>query len=326
MSERTYTTGTAHIAPFPWNLEPLFGGGSVNYFDDDDTTAGAADRVAPQGQGVYADDDCGAEVSFTDDGLIPTDAVINSVTQRTRISAPGSVGWYTYPYQRRPGIGTVAGAQLAYAAAAANKDTTWTADVQGAAFTKAVLFQTRFGVGNDWYLSNAAAYVAVHKLSIIVAFTLPAPVVTTEEAQELTGTSAQLVGTLNPAGANATYPVSYYFEYGTDPSLTSPSSTTPVTGQVGSADIDVTETVTGLTGGTWYYRLVATNADQTIYGDIKSFTLSVSADAFVLDEFLIATSSPGFASKDSRSLVTMTEFAVQLPFPCNREEILEDVT
>lgn len=325
MSTRTYSAGSgAYTSPYPWTFEPLYAHLGINYFDGNDDTAGAADWV-PSGSG-YGDDDVGGEVTFTDDGAIPVLSTINSVTQRIKIGTATFVKWYSWPYQRRPGIGQVNGAQLIYTKPAAYISVVWTSDVQGAAFTKSVIFQTRFGVGNDHYLTNSPqAHVAVSEMRLEIDFDLPAPLVTTEEARNLAATTATLVGTLNPQGANATYPVSYYFEYSQSPTLASSSTTTPVGGQTGSSAVEVTEDITGLIGGTWYYRLVATNADQTVYGDIESFTLSVSADAFVLDEFLIATSSPGFAAKDARLLLSELEFAVQAPFPCNREEILEDV-
>jgi len=95
-----------------------------------------------------------------------------------------------------------------------------------------------------------------------------APTVTTNQATNVSATSAQLNGTVNPNGQNSTA----WFEYSTDSGLI-PSSTTP-TKQVlaASSDIVFSDGITGLsTGTTYYYRLAAQNSGGIQRGSIRSF-------------------------------------------------------
>lgn len=96
---------------------------------------------------------------------------------------------------------------------------------------------------------------------------LAAPIVITGPADAVGATSAQLTGTINPQGTAT----SYRFQYG--PTVTY-GSTTPITSAGGgSADVDASADITGLTPNTLYhYRLVAvrssvvvaTGADRTL--------------------------------------------------------------
>lgn len=64
---------------------------------------------------------------------------------------------------------------------------------------------------------------------------------------------------------------SYYWQYGTTTSLGSQTPTVAVA--AGATSVAVTTTLTGLSPSTlYYYRLVATNADGTVYGYTYSFT------------------------------------------------------
>jgi hypothetical protein len=100
------------------------------------------------------------------------------------------------------------------------------------------------------------------------------PKVTTGPATSVDSISATLNGTVNPNGSSTTY----YFEYGLTPSY---GSQTPET-DVGSGidNVDVSEAITVLDPiATYHYRLVATNALGTSYGEDMIFTNDKDADA-----------------------------------------------
>jgi 6-phosphogluconolactonase (cycloisomerase 2 family) len=95
-----------------------------------------------------------------------------------------------------------------------------------------------------------------------------APSALTGAASGISGTGAGLTGTLTSNGS----PTAYVFEFG--PSLSFGSITTPAIAP--GADFTPraeTAPVTGLAAGTtYYYRLVATNAQGTTFGAVASFT------------------------------------------------------
>ena len=103
------------------------------------------------------------------------------------------------------------------------------------------------------------------------------PTATTQVATDVTGTSATLNGGVNPEGSATTA----YFVYGTDPTLTTGTTTTAAV-SIGSgfSDVALTAPLTGLQPGTtYYYEVVATNADGTVDGPIVSFTPLAPATA-----------------------------------------------
>jgi len=95
------------------------------------------------------------------------------------------------------------------------------------------------------------------------------PTVATSSATSITTTGADLNGSVNPNGlaTNA------LFEWGTDPTLAT-FTTTPV--QIlgnGTASLPITESLTGLGfGTTYYFRVSATNAAGTQTSSIESFS------------------------------------------------------
>jgi hypothetical protein len=94
------------------------------------------------------------------------------------------------------------------------------------------------------------------------------PSVVTGQAIETSSSSATLQGTVNP-NARAT---SYYFEYGT---TTAYGTSTPAqnTG-AGTAAQEVEAAVGGVAVGvTYHYRLVASNADGTTFGEDRTFVI-----------------------------------------------------
>lgn len=96
----------------------------------------------------------------------------------------------------------------------------------------------------------------------------PAPTVSDEAASEVSG-GFELTGTVNPNGAAT----SYQFEYGT---TTSYGSKVPVPEESigsGSADVPVTQTVSGLLPNTTYhFRLVARHAGNSAASADRTFT------------------------------------------------------
>ena len=93
-----------------------------------------------------------------------------------------------------------------------------------------------------------------------------APVATTGPATNVTATTATLTGTVSPNNTDTTY----YFEYGTTAAYGTKTATQgPIQG---NADKAVTADVTGLAPSTTYhYRLVAVNADGTVFGKDATF-------------------------------------------------------
>jgi hypothetical protein len=104
------------------------------------------------------------------------------------------------------------------------------------------------------------------------AFTTePAVELSTGAATAVTSNSATLNGTVDPAGQ----PVSdCHFDYGTTASYGQSVPCTPAPGS-GSGAVAVHADISGLTGGiTYFFRLVATNADGTTAGTMSLLTTS----------------------------------------------------
>lgn len=101
-----------------------------------------------------------------------------------------------------------------------------------------------------------------------------APIVQTFSAYNLTSNSGTLSGTVNPNG----YLTTYWFEYGTSPSLG--NLTTSQTIGSGTGNVTVSATLTGLaTNGTYYFRVIADNAYGRSQGSIASFATTGSGQA-----------------------------------------------
>jgi hypothetical protein len=112
------------------------------------------------------------------------------------------------------------------------------------------------------------AIVAVAAPLVAQAATVPgkptAPKATTGGATVVHGTSATLVGTVDPGGAAT----SYSFQYG--PTLAYGKQTTPGKLPAGTSRVKVGQAVTGLLAG-YHYRLVATNEVTTAFGKDRAF-------------------------------------------------------
>jgi hypothetical protein len=104
------------------------------------------------------------------------------------------------------------------------------------------------------------------------AFSTPAsaPQLSGAGATVLDGSEVTLYATIHPEGQAATY----HFEYG---STSTYGESVPLPdGQAGSATAQISQTITGLSGGTTYYfRLAATNGTGTTYGGTGTFTTSL---------------------------------------------------
>ncbi len=136
--------------------------------------------------------------------------------------------------------------------------------------------------GTTYYFRVVATNSAGTLKGLILSFptVAPPPTVVTTAATSVTTTGATLNGTVNPNGLAT----DGYFEWGTDPTLATKSTTsTQAMGSGGSAAA-ITAPLTGLTPGTTYYfRVVATNAGGTDNGTILSFTTVVFSDDFSTD-------------------------------------------
>lgn len=113
--------------------------------------------------------------------------------------------------------------------------------------------------GNNLALSSARTFT----------ITTSGPVVSTGSA-EINFPAAILSGTVNPRGAGT----NYYFEYGTNQRY---GCTTAIKyAGAGNEDIPATGTTTCLLPAkTYHYRIVATDACGTTYGDDKNFRMKI---------------------------------------------------
>jgi hypothetical protein len=113
----------------------------------------------------------------------------------------------------------------------------------------------------------AAAAVALLSLVLVSSAAAKAPTAVTGAATSVGATTAVVEGKVD-AGGEAT---SWYVEYGTSTSYG--SRTGARSGGNGTAPVDVTEQLHGLTtGATYHYRLVATNASGTSRGADQTFS------------------------------------------------------
>jgi phosphodiesterase/alkaline phosphatase D-like protein len=110
-------------------------------------------------------------------------------------------------------------------------------------------------------IPTAATMLALGLLVLAPAATAAAPGATTGPVGAVGGTTATLKGTVSPGGQATTW----QFEYG--PTTSYGTKTTARNAGSGTAAVDVSADLTGLTPGTTYhYRLTATNAAGTARG------------------------------------------------------------
>jgi N-acetylneuraminic acid mutarotase len=130
------------------------------------------------------------------------------------------------------------------------------------------VINTGFMIGTTYYYrivaSNGSgttrgAILSVHQ----------APFVTTLAATSVGATTAELNGIVTPNGLGT----ATWFEFGTDPTLASSTSTSSQSIGSGTTSQSVNVALTGLTTGTtYYYRIAASNSSGTTKGDIGSVT------------------------------------------------------
>jgi hypothetical protein len=101
------------------------------------------------------------------------------------------------------------------------------------------------------------------------------PLVSTAGVGQVRGTSAQLLGTVNPNGAASTY----YFQYG--PTTAYGAQTTSASLPAGFTRIKVGRPVVGLLPG-YHYRAVATNSFGTAVGRDRTFSTKSSGAKIVI--------------------------------------------
>jgi YVTN family beta-propeller protein len=101
----------------------------------------------------------------------------------------------------------------------------------------------------------------------------PLPTVTTASATSITQTTATLNGSVNPNGIATTG----WFEYGTDPTLTTNTLTPTQTIGSGTSAQAMTANLINLTSGTaYYFRAVASNSAGPAKGSIFTFTTTAA--------------------------------------------------
>ncbi len=101
-----------------------------------------------------------------------------------------------------------------------------------------------------------------------IRYVLVANRMDTVAATSVSSTGATLNGNLNPSGVATTG----WFEWGTSPTLSGATSTTPVALGSGNSDVSSSAVLTGLTANTTYYfRFASNNGSSTSYGNILSF-------------------------------------------------------
>jgi hypothetical protein len=151
----------------------------------------------------------------------------------------------------------------------------------------------------------------------------PAPVVSDESATEVSGTSFELKGTVNPSGSATTY----QFEYGTTTSYGSKIPVPEASVGSGSADVAVAQTPGGLLPNTTYhYRLTAHNPGNTATTGDKTFltppappsapTAEVNAPEATPNGFLLK----GAVNPDSLSTTYHFEFGTTTSYGTNLPE------
>ena len=112
----------------------------------------------------------------------------------------------------------------------------------------------------------------------ILSFTTGAvTTVTTLPVSSLGAIVATLNGSVAPPGLETIA----WFEYGTDPTLTSSTSTTSQPLGSGTEDVPVNAALSGLSAYmTYYYRIAASNSAGTTRGSISSFTTNAPTDYY----------------------------------------------
>lgn len=155
----------------------------------------------------------------------------------------------------------------------------------------------------------------------ILNFTTPAalPTVTTIAATNITVSSGTLNGTVNP-NLGAT---DGYFEWGTDNTLTTYSTTAVQPLGSGNTPVDISENLSGLLSGTTYYfRAVGSNSAGITKGSILSFTTNIPGlsqwepfetlflHSLYSISFVDGNPSTGFAAGEQGTILKTTNYGI----------------
>lgn len=280
--------------------------------------SGALFPTADDTNGYYADEalqGASAAVEITDDGVVPQTARINWVAARYRIAMDALIKQGPlpiHPYIRYFGGGVShqgmidadSGAPslferptaqpvltFTYSLSAQHFEAYFFADPHGQPWTRESIFRKqgaplRLGLVAGRPIDGQTADVKWTRVEFDVNFTLLSPVVRTLGADLVGANTAQLNGSIDPRGTNASYPFSYYFEWGPTTAL---GFTTPTTGGVfGDAPLVVSAPISGLSQGvTYYFRIVVLTPEETLRGVILTFVTdnSITPGRWRLDEF-----------------------------------------
>jgi phosphodiesterase/alkaline phosphatase D-like protein len=131
---------------------------------------------------------------------------------------------------------------------------------------------TGLAENTKFYFRVCASNVKGNSYSSIISFVTSSPglppIVTTLAATSVGANTATLNGNVTANGLETTA----WFEWGTDPSLASPNSTSTQAVGAGTTSQSVNAVLTGLTSGTtYYYRIAASNSTGPTRGSIASF-------------------------------------------------------
>lgn len=121
-----------------------------------------------------------------------------------------------------------------------------------------------------------------------------APTVATGLATGISSSTAQLTAVVNPNGEST----AWVFEYGTTTAYGLSAPIIPGT-LSGTSDVQVTTLLSSLSPGTIYhYRVAATNAGGTSYGEDRTFTTTASQDITVDNQVVTGSGEVSFPNTD----------------------------
>ena len=137
--------------------------------------------------------------------------------------------------------------------------------------------------GTTYYFRYCAENSKGTSKGLIVSFTTSSPgnppIVTTLSATSVGAAGATLNGNVTPNGLATTV----WFEWGTDPSMTTYSSTPTQSAGSGTTSQLASAPLSGLsTGTTYHYRVAASNVSGTSRGSVLSFTPGAAPTATTL--------------------------------------------
>lgn len=264
MSSLTYTS---HSHQFNEDITAIGWAGYGNGLIDDDNDA----------NGVYYNNEWPGPASIAFQTVpfvftIPSNSSVNSVVVRYRGARSAATLSQVKPYTKfANGNFVYAASNLTFTDTFTNYDVNFPTNPSGAAWSVDDFINARYGLQSQ----ETDGTILWSELEQTINFILPSPTVTTNAASNVTLSTVQLNGTLNPNGATSAYPVTYKFQWGLTTAYG--NETSPVVGNTGSSPSAIFENLTGLTGSTTYhYRLVAFNDDVTSNGADQTFFTSAS--------------------------------------------------